>query len=188
MREFSVVFSLHLSFSVELELYPKQFLNPLYYSFLTVLMPEIKNENILKIIPVHLFMDFFFFNCNLIFQLMHYSFVINSLHPFWTISFLLSLLCLPYLPMMVCMLDCHFSLPILVMKYVFYLFRFSPTNCFFLIFVFINCIFFSSIGLMTLLGVQVIFFLYWLHSWKHVELWVEPIFTELLFHHFLSLI
>ena len=144
MKGFSVVFSFHPSFSVKLEFYLKQFLSPLYYSFLNVLMPGIKNENILKIIPVHLLMDFFS-------SLIVISFLNWRIIP---LSFLLSLLYLFHLSMIVCMLDCHLSLPTLVMKYVLYLFIFSPTNCLFLIFVFINCIFFSSTGLMTLLGVK----------------------------------
>lgn len=120
-------------------------------------MPEINNENTLKIIPVHLLRDFFFTsNYNFFSQLMHYFFC----HEFSS-SHLECLLFIVTLISILLIYDCaHPRLSPFFANFgyeMFFLILFSTYK---------NYMFFSSTGLMIPLGVQMIFCLHWLHFWK----------------------
>lgn len=127
-------------------------------------MSEIKNKNILEI-PAHLLWIVFHLQTHFMshwcITSLSLIFLIPSLVSHFSCHSYFSSICLW---LCICK-DCHILLPVLVMKYIFHLFRFSPSNYFCFIFVFINHIF---TGLMTFLGRQMISCLCCPHSWEHV--------------------
>lgn len=128
-------------------------------------MPKIKSENILKIIPVHLFMNFF--SSLILISFLSWCDIPSSLILFIPPG-LSQIYCHSYFSFIylwLCALSsffANFGYEACLLS------RFSPTNCLFLIFVFVNCIFFSYTVLLTFLRFKMIFFcLYWLHSWNY---------------------